>query len=180
MRALAHQLARLLRGQQGFGLVELMVSLTVLVVGILATFGAFEASLLHLHRASTVTTASAVGEQEIESYRALRYDRVALDQASLLAAAADTTYTSDPACAGVCTAAGAAAGQSVAVASGGSPAITTRSGADGKSYRVDTYVTWQPVAGGRTVKKVTVVVRDRVTRKAWARIVSSFDLSTGQ
>ena len=38
--------------------------------------------------------------------------------------------------------------------------VQTLTGADGKSYRVDTYVTWQTVAAGRAVKLVTIVVRD--------------------
>jgi hypothetical protein len=58
--------------------------------------------------------------------------------------------------------------------------VQTLTGADGESYRVDTYITWQAVASGRSVKLVTIVVRDAddVT-KTWARTASSFDESTG-
>jgi hypothetical protein len=61
----------------------------------------------------------------------------------------------------------------------------TVSGADGRSYRVDTYVTWKQIAGsgtttGRLVKLVTVVVRSNTSPyRQWARLSSSFDLSTG-
>jgi hypothetical protein len=58
-------------------------------------------------------------------------------------------------------------------------------GADGRSYRVDTYVTWTTVTNsggtpGRAVKQITVVVRDlEEPAKVWARVVSIFDESTG-
>jgi prepilin-type N-terminal cleavage/methylation domain-containing protein len=60
----------------------------------------------------------------------------------------------------------------------------TVTGADGKSYRVDTYVTWttpENTSGttGRNVKLVTLVVRDPSTLRAYARVSSTFDESTG-
>jgi hypothetical protein len=61
----------------------------------------------------------------------------------------------------------------------------TSAGADGKSYRVDTYVTWTEVSNdegiaGRSVKRITVVVRDSAApHRRWAQITSIFDESTG-
>ena len=54
-------------------------------------------------------------------------------------------------------------------------------GADGKSYRLDTYIVTATPTGGRAVKKVTVVVRDynNLTLQ-YARQLSTFDQSTGQ
>jgi Tfp pilus assembly protein PilV len=179
MGNLARALQPRLRAADGFGLVELMIALTVLVIGVFATFGVFEASLLHLHRATKVTTATAVGEQQIENFRALRYDGIGLSSASFSTAVGNAVYTGDTACGGTCTVSGTGAGQSVVLASGGTPAIGSAQGADGKTYRVDTYVVWQTITNGRTVKKVTVLVRDQTTNKVWARIVSSFDQSTG-
>jgi hypothetical protein len=37
----------------------------------------------------------------------------------------------------------------------------------------------QTVSGGRDVKVVTIVVRDADDLREWARVVSSFDESTG-
>ena len=73
---------------------------------------------------------------------------------------------------------------------GGSPCTDldpskTSTGADGKSYRVDTYVTWSQVANGsgvagRAVKRLTVVVRESTAPyREWARSTSIFDESTG-
>jgi Tfp pilus assembly protein PilV len=61
----------------------------------------------------------------------------------------------------------------------------TSTGADSRSYRVDTYVNWTQVTNqsgtaGRAVKKITIVVRDAAAPYAeWGRLVSTFDESTG-
>ena len=54
-------------------------------------------------------------------------------------------------------------------------------GADRKSYRVDTYIVLTTPANGRALKAITVVVRDGNTLNArpYARITSTFDPSTG-
>lgn len=60
----------------------------------------------------------------------------------------------------------------------------TVTGADDRSYRVDTYVVWQLVqnsAGttGRNTKRVTIVVRNATTNHVYARATSTFDEATG-
>lgn len=63
----------------------------------------------------------------------------------------------------------------------------TVTGADGKSYRVDTYVTWKvitnansPASSGRLLKLITIAVRDSAAPyHTWARVSSAFDESTG-
>jgi hypothetical protein len=61
----------------------------------------------------------------------------------------------------------------------------TTLGADGRTYRVDTYVTWTEVTNqsgtaGRALKRITVVVRDaNAPYREWARGVSVFDEATG-
>jgi hypothetical protein len=53
-------------------------------------------------------------------------------------------------------------------------------GADGKPYRIDTYIVSTTPTGGRPLKKVTVVVRDyNNLTLTFARQVSTFDQSTG-
>ena len=62
---------------------------------------------------------------------------------------------------------------------------TNVTGADGRKYRSDVYATWSEVmnsggATGRAVKLMTVVVRDQGSPyRAWARVASTFDISTG-
>jgi Tfp pilus assembly protein PilV len=167
--------------EDGFGLVELLIAMTVLVIGILALFAMFESGIRHIRRASTVTTAAALADKEMENFRAIRYDSIGLPDTLVLAAAppysGDTAYDPD------------VADRVDLTVCGTSPCTTkvpvqTLTGADGESYRVDTYVTWQNVGTapqiGRRVKLVTIVVRDADdTSKVWARTASSFDQSTG-
>jgi prepilin-type N-terminal cleavage/methylation domain-containing protein len=166
---------RAMHGQDGFGLVELLIALTLLAVGILALFAMFESGIRSATRASTVTTAGALADREMENFRAIEYSAIGLP-ASLMDAA-PTPYLSDSAY--------SAAGRVELPACGTSPCTTkvpvqTMTGADGRSYRVDTYVTWQTVTSGRDVKLVTIVVRDASdVNKTWARTASSFDQSTG-
>ena len=62
---------------------------------------------------------------------------------------------------------------------------TSVTGADDRQYRMDLYATWTEVrnasgATGRSVKLITVVVRDQAAPyHVWARVASTFDLSTG-
>lgn len=62
---------------------------------------------------------------------------------------------------------------------------TSVTGADGRQYRVDLYATWTEVrnssgATGRSVKLITIVVRDQASPfRVWARVASTFDQSTG-
>jgi prepilin-type N-terminal cleavage/methylation domain-containing protein len=169
------------RDQAGFGLIELMIAMTVLSIGILALFAMFESGIRSIKRASTVTTAGALADSEMEKFRAIRYDTIGLPDSLVTAAAAP--YSSDAAYAAT---SGTTAGTRVALVACGTAPCTTKvpvqtlTGADGKSYRVDTFVTWQTVGAGRTVKLVTIVVRDGSDpTKTWARTASSFDLSTG-
>jgi Tfp pilus assembly protein PilV len=167
------------RDQNGFGLVELLAAMTVLMVGILALFAMFESGIRSLSRASTVTTAGALADREMESYRAIRYASIGLPDTLVLAAAApyssDSAYQSStssrvnlPTC-------------GIVLPCTNDVPVQTLTGADGRSYRLDTYITWQTVAAGRQVKLVTVVVRDAANpTKVWARAASAFDRSTGE
>lgn len=166
------------RDEGGFGLVELLIAMTILAVGILALFAMFESGIRSIKRASTVTTAGALADREMENFRAIRYDSIGLPEDLVAAAAAP--YSSDAAYE-------ASATDRVGLAACGTSPCTTKvpvqtlTGADGESYRVDTYVTWDSVGTGRTVKLVTIVVRDAdETSRVWARTASSFDESTGE
>jgi Tfp pilus assembly protein PilV len=163
--------------EAGFGLVEVLIAMTMLALGILALFAMFEAGIRQISRASTVTTAGALADREMESFVAIRYDSIGLPESLVTAAA--TPYSSDAAYQ-------SSASNRVGLnACGTSPCTTkvpvqTLTGADGRTYRVDTYVTWHAVTGGRNTKRVTIVIRDSTnTAKTWARVSSTFDESTG-
>jgi prepilin-type N-terminal cleavage/methylation domain-containing protein len=248
------------RDERGFGMIELLCAMTVMLIGIFAVYAVFQAGIVQIRRASTITTAAAVADAEMEKYRAIRYDSIGLADTDV--AATDATYKADtslyqaetspsttvasamtasqltvpvssaagfPASAtyivkidselilvsggaGTTTwtvrdviergylgttatthSAGAAVTQKqrVNVTKCGSAPCTntvptkTVTGADGRAYRVDTYVTWRQIGNsasttGRLVKLVTVIVRDNASPyRKWARVDSSFDESTG-
>jgi prepilin-type N-terminal cleavage/methylation domain-containing protein len=178
------------RGDAGFGLVELMAAMTVMGIGILALFVMFQSSGVQLRRASTVTTAAALADSEMEKFRAVRFDTIGLAQSDV--AAADGVYTGASGGAYKPISEPVNASNSTVVigkCSEAWPCTTlvptkTVTGADKRSYRVDTYVTWSPTSNqsgraGRDVKLVTLVVREATTNRVYARISSSFDELSG-
>jgi Tfp pilus assembly protein PilV len=167
-----------LRAEDGFGLIELMVSIIVLNVGILAIVAAFNGGSLALLRASETSTAAMLADKQAETYRAMTYAAI-----SLSATAVDGTYTGDVAYAGTrvtgaCTA-------PIAVSCIPTQNITAAASPDGRPYRIDTFiiryvpVAVVPGAVGREVKRVTVVVRRPSPLKVLARVNANFDASTG-
>jgi Tfp pilus assembly protein PilV len=82
-----------LRSQDGFGLIELLMAMVMLNIGILAVVAAYQTGMFALNRASKISTASALADQQMELYRALTYSAIALDTTSL--ASVDNTYTCD-------------------------------------------------------------------------------------
>jgi type II secretory pathway pseudopilin PulG len=171
-----------LRSEAGFGLIELLMAMVMLNVGILAIVAAFSSSQVALNRASKISTGSALADSQMELYRALTYSAIALDSTSL--AAVDNTYKCDSALGASCP--NATSGEVTTTCSGSPlpnqclPSRTT-TGADRKSYRVDTYITTTTPTNGRAVKLVTVVVRDgkSLSARPLARVSSTFDQSTG-
>ena len=181
--------------QAGFGMIELLIAMTVMSVGILAVFAIFQSALVHTRRASTISTTAALADTEMENYRAVKYETIGLAEADV--EAADATYADDSAFRAISTPENELDSTVVMAACPATPCTEsvptkTASGADGRSYRIDTYVTWQTVAAsdpdaggplaaptGRNVKLLTIVVRDEATARTYARVVSSFDESTG-
>ena len=169
------RLLKIVRGEGGFGLVELLVAMVMLNIGLIALLGAFVSGSTAVRRASRIATASTLADTQMELYRALTYGAIALDPSTVPAAA---PYTTDSAY---------SASQVTAACSGAvssNPqcnASRTLTGPDHGTYRVDTYIVYRTPTSGRAVKLVTSVVRDtkNLTGPAFARVSSSFDQSTG-
>jgi Tfp pilus assembly protein PilV len=176
-----------LRGEEGFGLIELIMAMVMLNVGILAIVASFNSGAVALKRASHVSTASALADQQMEGYRALLYTQIGLDtgQMSVL----DNTYKCDsvlgvscpntvPSCSSA-----SCADNTVPTLTCGSAnqclATRTVSGAaspDAYSYRIDSYILYKTQTSGRQLKQITVVVRDAGTlSKTFTRLTSTFD-----
>jgi len=174
-----------LTSQDGFGLLELLVSMTMLNIGILAVVAAFNSGALALKAAGEVSTASVLSAKQMELYRALKNTEIALDSASVTTANADTTYQCD--IANKIDTAGACGGvnqqvQELKTCAPVTPQCDPRqtvTGPDSRQYRVDTYVVSQTPPTGRAVKLVTIVVRRGSDLKVLGRVSSSFDQSSG-
>ena len=172
-------LLRARKEQSGFGLIELLMSMTMLNVGILALIAAFQSGAFALQRASKVSTAAAIADIQMERYRGYKYCGILFSAPDV--AGVDSTYTGDtvaytgppltPANDPKCTSATPPADSK--------PSLTI-TGPDSKRYRVDVYIAADAVTAARPLKRVTVVVRDGNTpTKVWARVASTFDEATG-
>jgi type II secretory pathway pseudopilin PulG len=164
-----------LRSEGGFGLVELLIAMVMLNIGLVAVVAAFSSGIVSLNRASRITTAAVIADQQMELYRALTHASIRLDTGAV--GTTDAKYRDDPVLGGSTTGL-------VTASCPGAPDECTPSrkvvGADRRDYRLDTYITEYTPDGGRAVKKVTVVVRDwNNLAVTFARQASTFDLSTG-
>ena len=182
---LFERLRRGLRDESGFGLIELLSAMLMLNVGIIALVAAFTSGQVSLRRAGEIGTASTVADRQMELYRSVKWTQILLDQTSL--SSADATYRCDPIYGTDCAPLTDADAYKVAVSTTGctlplaNQCIPSRlvTGADNKSYRVDTYIVPSQVTSGRDVRRVTVVVRRASNLQALARQTSDFDESTG-
>jgi Tfp pilus assembly protein PilE len=167
-----------LRTEEGFGLIELLIAIVMLNVGILALVAAFNSGSLAIQRASHTATAATLADKQMELYRAQTYANIALDDAAKTAAGGNSTYAGDLAYSATqvtktCT------GSPSAVAPECNPMRTPVTGPDHGTYRIDTFIVSYTPTGGRAIKQVTVVVRNSTTLKTLARLMSTFDPTTG-
>lgn len=65
-----------LRGEDGLGLIELLIALLVLNIGIFATLGAFTSAATAINRASRVSTAAAISDKQMEAYRDMAFANI--------------------------------------------------------------------------------------------------------
>jgi type II secretory pathway pseudopilin PulG len=188
-------------------MIELLAAMFIMTIALSAMVVIFSTGILMTRKASLASTASALADAQMETFRAMAARDIGLDLSAGTVNALDATYKNDTACANAtisktCAANGVA---STLIAPTGSspdtcatintwypntlpctPSRTVTSGTtpaspDGRSYRVDTYVVQlAATASQRTQKQVTVVVRDGSTlTSVLARESSIFDCSTG-
>jgi Tfp pilus assembly protein PilV len=175
------------RDESGFGMLELLMAMVMLNVGILAIVAAFSSGNAALSRANRISTAGALANKQMEVYRGLKYDNIVFKTSEWNSALADSTYTADTAYtqnmlnpvaphALVPTVTNCPAN----VPTNACDPSYTATGADNRSYRVDTYLYFDTPSFGNQLRTVTVVVRnpDDLTR-TFARATSTFDPSTG-
>ncbi|MBV9413436.1 MAG: hypothetical protein JO363_00505 [Solirubrobacterales bacterium] len=158
---------RLAKTEAGFGLIELLIATTVMVIAIMGIVAVFSSGLVALRRASHVSTAGTLADQQMESYRKMAYASIAPTCAPTASATSVCTSSVSP------------------------------TGSDGRTYRIDTTVGFYCALGtlGGTVsaptcagtgasrpeKLVTIVVYDPATSPATQLFseTSTFDQATG-
>jgi len=175
------------RGESGFGMIELVCAMTIMSIGVMALYAMFQTGMTAVKRASYVSTSAALADSEIEGYRAIKYEAIGLGQTAVQAA--DSTYTSATVYLAISSPTNQTNSTVVVTPCGSSPCTNsvptkTVTGADGRSYRVDTFISWKSISNssgtaGRNAKLVTVIVRDATTNRVYARVSSTLDLSTG-
>ncbi|HZQ81359.1 MAG TPA: prepilin-type N-terminal cleavage/methylation domain-containing protein [Gaiellaceae bacterium] len=184
-----------LKNESGFGLIELLIAMTILQIALLALVSVFSSGAVAMGRASRLGVASGIADRAMEQYHALIYGQIGLNTGGTT----DATYTGDSVCtghSGTCgdiSVSGCTSNPVTVVGIGTNPPnpcamIQNVTGPDGKSYRVDTYIqnyTAPTPSGGsppRAGKLVTIVVFDPNTKYGSARVLaresSSFDCST--
>jgi prepilin-type N-terminal cleavage/methylation domain-containing protein len=167
------------REQSGFGLVELLIAMTVMAIGISAIVAGLSSGMVALNRASHASTAATLADIQMEGYRKMKF--------ASITPTCGATESSSTDC----------------------PVSTTVTGPEGRSYRVDTGIRWHcgvgtlggtvdsptcappspppssppgPVTGAaRPTKLVSIVVYDPSTtpEKELFRETSTFDQATG-
>lgn len=179
------------RNERGFGLIELLMAMTMLNIGLLALVAAFNSGTISLRRAAQVSTASALADNQVEAYRGMQWTSIYLDTNSQAAALNDTTYACNDALKVDTTqACGSGNRQAEVTATCGTmtaactPIQSPVIGPDNRKYRIETFVVLAYPTGSSTssrqVKQVTVVVRDYAdTTRVLATETTTFDQSGG-
>ena len=159
---------RLAKTEAGFGLVELLIAMTVMVIAIMAIVAAFGSGMVALNRASQASTAATLADIQMEGFRKMTYASIAPTCASGTSATIDCFSTA------------------------------TQTGPDARTYRIDTAIRFDCAVGTlggtvpssatctgpgatRPVKRVALVVYDPATTPATElfRETSTFDPATG-
>ena len=175
-------------GENGFGLVELLIAMTMLSIAIGALLAVFTSSAVSLRRAGEKGTALTLADTQMEKYRTRTFTAVRIDGSLIptsgtyvTANAADSTIPPST-------------NQAVAGDNGDEDCPTTDeppaclpvqnvTGPDGHAYRIETYVNYvnndstlsiRIPASGLPLKLVTIVVRDAATGSIMARESSAF------
>jgi Tfp pilus assembly protein PilV len=183
-------IGRRLREQQGLGLVDLLIAMTVLNIGILAVFAGFSSAYVAMNRSANVSSATSLATTQLERFRSVKFAAICLSTTST-----NTRYVANK-----------PDGTAVPTCTTTDPALvairTPVTGTDHHTYRIDTYVVWGCAAGtlsvtspyttsapgcltsgvsqSRPIKQVRVAIRSSTsTASIYATAESAFDRGTG-
>ena len=148
--------------EDGFLLLELIAAMLVLSIALLALFGAYSMGYFAIASSAKTSAAGLLANNQLELYSSLSYGSIGLDATTLTSVkSSDPTYSTDEAALP-----GGASGDRTISGCGSSPQcmpVQTLTGADNKSYKVETFIrdiADNPSISGRPERNVTVVVRN--------------------
>jgi type II secretory pathway pseudopilin PulG len=176
-------------GEEGFGLVELLIATTMLTIAIGALLAVFVSSAVSLRRAGQKGTALTLADTQMEKYRTQTFTAVRIDGTVIPTSGTYVTGNSEDSTIPPST------NQALAGANGDDTCPTTDeppaclpvqnvTGPDGHAYRIETFVNYvnndstlsiRTPASDLTLKRVTIVVRDAATGAIMARESSAFE-----
>lgn len=148
------------RNEEGFLIIELLAAVVIITVALLALLGSYDEAWFSVRSGAKDSSAGMIANNQLELYASLQYSSIGLDATTLATTkSSDTTYTSDEA-------ALPGSGTDVTISGCGTSAqclpVQTVKGADGKSYRLETFIRLiaNPTGTSWNEKVVTVIVRD--------------------
>ncbi|HET7138340.1 MAG TPA: type II secretion system protein [Gaiellaceae bacterium] len=176
--------------EDGQGLIELIVALTVLAIGIGSLLTVLTSSALSLQRSGQKGTALTLAEKQIELYRNLSFPDIRLDSTALQAATSDVVYANayktDPNMSTTGEVTNLTAGMNLTACPTEPECMpiqfvgpgTATPTPDNRKYRIDTFIHTDTPNGGSSdiVLQVYVVVRNAqiATYPILARSASTF------
>ncbi len=145
--------------EDGFLMIELIAAMLVLTVALLALIGSYSLGFFSIGSAGRTASTGLLASNQLELYSTLPYSSIGLDSTTLASVkATDATYSTDesalPGSGTDATTSGCASVQCTPV--------QTLTGADHKTYKVETFIRLlaNPNISSRVEKVVTVVVRN--------------------
>ena len=153
MRTRAHS-------EDGFLMVELVAAMLILTIALLALIGAYSLGYFSIGSAARTSSVGLIANNQLELYSSLPYSSIGLDATTLASVkSSDANYSTDES-------ALPESGTDVTITGCGSSAqclpVQTVTGADHKSYKVETFIRLlpNPNASTRSEKVATVVIRN--------------------
>ena len=177
-------------GDRGFGLIELVIAMSMLSIAVAALMLSFASSAISLRRAGQKGTALTLADTQMERYRTRGFTGIRIDGTQIPASGTYVTANSSDSTIPPATGQAIAGSNGDETCPGGAanpPAcqpVRNVTGPDGKAYRIETYVNYvnndatlsiRTPTSGLTLKRVTIVVRDGTTGLIMAREQSAFD-----
>src|ERR1700733_5757975 len=92
-----HDVARI-RNERGFMMLELLMAMSVMAIALTALVTVFTVGLFTMRHSSQVTTASALADAQMETYRAMTSRDIGIDTSAGTVSALDSYYKNDVAC----------------------------------------------------------------------------------